>query len=200
LHFDESFIPRDHGAFLAFDTTTSDMCCSTSFSEKLYGYRRFCNRHIAILDVGIGGQSRFIYDWGDATNSGCGGHWFRYYRPIYACARPNTVLKGAGEDQPTVFDEFDVLLGGSGDSEDEHEEPALSSTWTTVIIIGSVLFFLLICVIIPCVVECRKCRREGHCCCLCCSSDEDDIEDMQAEASSLERQRKKARLAGYDDY
>ena len=40
----------------------------------------------------------------------------------------------------------------------------------------------------------------GHCCCLCCSSDEDDIEDMQAEASSLERQRKKARLAGYDDY
>lgn len=113
--------------------------------------------------------------------------------------RPNTVLKGAGEDQPTVFDEFDVLLGGSGDSADEQEEPALSSTWTTVIIIGSVLFFLLICVIIPCVVECRKCRREGHCCCLCCSSDEADIEDMHAEASSLERQRKKARLAGYDD-
>lgn len=116
---------------------------------------------------------------------------------------PNTKLKGVGEDAPTLFGEFELetLLEGSGEDEEPQEEPALNSTWTTVIIIGSVLLFLLLCVIIPCIVECRKCRREGHCCCFCCSNDDDDeMDDMQAEASSLERQRKKAKQAGYDDF
>ena len=119
---------------------------------------------------------------------------YNYDDPInigkYPIVRNNLILNVSEGDYPELYPD---LFGSADQREGAGEEEGLDATWITVIIIGSVLFFLLICVVLPCIIECRKCRREGHCCCLCCKSKEfvDDDDDEVVHHPS------KAQLAGY---
>ena len=60
-------------------------------------------------------------------------------------------------------EDYDILVLGSGDGmEDEMvDEGPVKGPFLVIIIVGSVLLFILLCLVVPCIIECRKCRREG---------------------------------------
>jgi hypothetical protein len=96
-----------------------------------------------------------------------------------------------------IFEDYDDLVLGSGDGfEDEMvDEGPVKGPFLVIIIVGSVLLFILLCLVVPCIIECRKCRREGHCCCAMFGSKSEEEDEEYQGQSSLERQ--KAQMAGY---
>jgi hypothetical protein len=61
------------------------------------------------------------------------------------------------------IEDYDILVLGSGDGmEDEMvDQGPVKGPFLVIIIVGSVLLFILLCLVVPCIIECRKCRREG---------------------------------------